>query len=74
MRKEYKTLPSGAVLTQCLSLVTSLHREEHPLAFIFFNEFFILYWSGVIYDAVLVSGGQQSDSGIHAHTSILFIP
>ena len=73
MRKEYKTLPSGAVLTQCLSLVTSLHREEHPLAF-FFNEIFILYWSGVIYDAALVSGDQQSDSVIRAHTSILFIP
>ena len=74
MRKEYKTLPSGAVLTQCLSLVTSLHREEHRFAFIFFNEIFVLYWSGVIYDAALVSGDQQSDSVIRAHTSILFIP
>jgi len=72
VRKEYKTLPSGAVLIQCLSVVTSLHREEHPLAFIFLNEIFTLYWSGVIYDAALFSG-KVIQLYVHIHPFFPFL-
>ena len=34
--------------------------------------FLKLYWDTVIYNVVLVSGVQQSDSVIHIHISILF--
>ena len=37
-----------------------------------FKNFFQFYWSIVIYNVVLISAVQQSDSVIHIHLSILF--
>ena len=48
----------GQYLTICIEI----------LAFYFLK----MYWSIVVYNVVLVSGGQQSDSVIHIHIFIFF--
>ena len=50
----------------------SLKKKRWLFIFFIFKKKFILYWSILINNVVLVSGVQQSDSVIPLHVSILF--